>query len=129
MMTTEVVLDASAILADIYGEPGADDVRRVISGAALSAVNLAEVVAKLIDDGLPPHEVEDRVRRLSCTIETVDWDRAVLGGLLHKNTRRRGISLGDRFCLQLARELDLPVLTTDRRWASLDVGVEVRLIR
>jgi ribonuclease VapC len=48
---------------------------------------------------------------------------------LHAETRRTGVSLGDRFCLALARELSLPALTADRRWKDLGLGVEIQLIR
>jgi len=128
-MAADTVLDASAVLADIYGEAGGDVARAALDGGRFSAVNLAEVVTKLIDDGLPANEVDFIARRLSCTVEPADRDRAVLSGLLQQQTRGSGISLGDRFCLALARELGLPVLTADRRWAEFELGVEVRLIR
>jgi PIN domain nuclease of toxin-antitoxin system len=128
-MTSEVVLDASAVLADIYGEAGSEVVRQTAAHARLSAVNLAEVVTKLIDDGMPPDEADDLARRLRWAIEPVDADRALLCGLLYEKTRRTGVSLGDRFCLVLGQELGAPVLTADRRWATLDLDVEVRLIR
>ena len=50
------VLDASAILAAIGNEPGADLVFEHISHAAVSTVNLAEVQSKLIERGFPPNE-------------------------------------------------------------------------
>ncbi len=97
--------------------------------SCISAVNYAEVLTKLIDEGMPPAQAEDAVAQMRCDVIGADKDRSLLVGMLHAKTRRRGISLGDRYCLQLARELGLPVLTTDRRWADLDIGVEVRLIR
>jgi ribonuclease VapC len=129
MMANETVLDASAILADIFDEPGAEVVRAALADGRLSAVNLAEVVTKLLDEGLPADEVDFLARRLTCAIEPADRDRAVRAALLHQRTRRAGISLGDRFCLALAQEIGAPVLTADRRWNELDLGVEVRLIR
>jgi len=125
----EFVLDSSAILAELHGEPGADTVRSVLPTACVSVVNYAEVITKLIDEGLPFSRAEDLFERLYCEVVDADKHRGALAGAMHEETRRTGVSLGDRFCLQLARELKLPALTTDRRWKTLDLGVEVTLIR
>ncbi len=126
---SEVVVDSSAVLAVTYGEPGAEMVRQAMPRASLSAVNLAEVVSGLIREGAPEQEAVDFARYLRCTVVPADRDRAIQVGLLAAAPGRSGISLGDRFCLALARELDQPALTGDRRWATLDLGIEVRLIR
>jgi ribonuclease VapC len=123
------VFDSSAILALLHREPGADIVRAALATACISAANYAEVVTKLIEEGLPFGQAETYFTRLYCPVIEVDEDRAALAGAMHEETRRTGLSLGDRFCLQLARELHVPVLTTDTRWKSLDLGVEVTLIR
>ena len=126
---TDVVLDSSAILATLFGEPGGEIARAAMKRACLSAVNFTEVVTKLIDQGLTSMEAQDSIDRLGCELMDVDKYRATSAGALHARTQRTGISLGDRFCLSLASELGLPVLTTDRRWKTLDLGVEVTLIR
>jgi ribonuclease VapC len=128
-MVIEFVFDSSAILADLHGELGASIVEAALPTACISAVNYAEVITKLIEEGLPFIQAEDLFQRLYCPVIEADEDRAALAGALHEQTRRTGVSLGDRFCLQLARELNVPVLTTDRRWSTLDLGVEVTLIR
>ena len=128
-MAIEFVLDSSAVLADLHGEPGADVVAAALPTACISVVNYAEVITKLIEEGLPFAQAEVLFRRLYCPVIEADEDRASLAGALHEMTRRTGVSLGDRFCLQLGRELNVPVLTTDRRWKALDLGVEVTLIR
>jgi len=125
----EAVLDSSAILALVLLEPGADAVRATLPNACISAVNYAEVITKLIDEGLPFSQAQTFFERLYCPVIDVDEDRAALAGEMHEKTRRTGVSLGDRFCLQLAQELRVPALTTDRRWKTLDLGVEVTLIR
>jgi len=125
----DTVLDSSAILANLFGEPGGEIARAAMQRACISAVNYAEVVTKLIDQGLTPMQAQDAIDRLGCELMDVDKHRAASAGALHEKTRRTGISLGDRFCLALAEELGLPVLTTDRRWKALDLGVEVTLIR
>jgi ribonuclease VapC len=125
----ECVFDSSAILADLHGEPGADVVAATLPRACISAVNYAEVITKLIEEGMPFAQAENLFRRLYCPVIEADEDRAALVGGLHEKTRRTGVSLGDRFCLQLAMEFGVPVLTTDRRWQTLDLGVEVTVIR
>jgi PIN domain nuclease of toxin-antitoxin system len=125
----EFVLDSSAILAELLQEPGAERVAAARPTACISAVNYSEIIAKLIDGGLSATQAEDVAEQLRCDIFEADKHRSVLSGLLHEKTRRRGISLGDRYCLQLAMELRVPVLTTDRLWASLGLDVEVVVIR
>ena len=126
---TEFVLDASAILAQLQGEPGGERVASHLDDAWVSAVNLAEVAQKLVNDGASDQGVRDTLADLPCDV--VDFDRAmaIRVGLLRRTTRERGLSLGDRACLALAERLGLPVLTADRAWAELDLGIEVVLIR
>ena len=126
---TEYVLDASAVLAEVYDEPGADVVRDCAAGARLSALNLAEVVSKLVDNGMRPEIARQTAGELPLTIVALGKDVATEAGILRLATRRAGLSLGDRVCIALAVELGLPILTADRQWAGLDLGVEVRLIR
>lgn len=126
---TDHVLDSSAVLADLFGEPGAESVRPAVEGAFLSAVNYAEVISKLVDNGVEPLEARERVDELPCSVVPPDPACAAQAGTLRAATRRAGLTLGDRFCLALALQLGLPVLTADRRWKDLDIGVDVRLIR
>jgi PIN domain nuclease of toxin-antitoxin system len=125
----DYVLDASAILAELHQEPGAETVRAARRSACMSAVNYAEVIAKLLDEGVPLVQAETVLARLHCDIIEADKYRSLLVGALHEKTRRKGISLADRYCLQLAKELGLPLLTSDRDLRNLDVGVDVRPIR
>ena len=125
---TEVVLDSSAVLADLRGEPGADVVRSVSPASYLSAINLAEVITKLIEAGTPPGEAGAIAEGLGYTIVVDDQARATSAGKLHARTRGAGVSLGGRFCLALAQELSLPALTADRRWKTLELDIEITLI-
>ena len=126
---TSFVLDSSAVLASLFGEPGGDDVDVAIEESLLSAANYAEIITKLIDKGVSPQDASDATSQLRCEVATVDEERAAAAGVLHARTRGKGVSLGDRFCLALAQELGLPALTADRRWKDLDLDVEVTLIR
>ena len=125
----DVVLHASALLARIWREPGFDAVEAVIDGASVSAVNVAEVAQKMIDRGVDDLTVSLTLADLPIRIEGVDSAAGLRIGLLRRSTRVAGLSLGDRACLELASRQGFPVLTADRAWASVDVGVEVVLIR
>lgn len=125
------VLDASAVLALIYREPGHEQVAEALPGAVLSAVNYAEVIQKLAQHGHPsPVEAADVVRSLGSTVMAVDADDAVRAARMWPATRPAGLSLGDRFCLAVAAGVpNGRVVTADRRWTAVDVGVPVDLIR
>ena len=126
---TEAVVDASAVLAVFQAEPGASKVKDALPSVLLSSVNASEAVAKLIRYGSDPQAAVDMVRRLRCPIVPVDDRLGLRAGALYATTFRLGLSLGDRVCLALAEREGLPVLTADSAWASLDIGVEIRLIR
>jgi PIN domain nuclease of toxin-antitoxin system len=124
-----VVLDASAIIAAIGSEPGADIVLEQISNAAVSTVNLAEVKSKLVDSGFPPADAWEAAVSFSREIFDFDSRQADVAGGLISSTRHLGLSLGDRSCLALALILKAPVYTADRDWTKLDLGLDIRLVR
>lgn len=125
------ILDASAILAALNDEAGADRVATALPGGMVSAVNMAEVAAGLLRGGNKPVQVRAVLRALDCTVVAADEEMAIDAGLLRAITDRAGLSLADRFCFALARRLALPILTTDRQWAEVasDAEVLVELIR
>lgn len=124
-----LVLDASALLAVLLDEPGGDRVLPVLQGAVMSAVNLSESVSRAIDRGFPASDALALVDRFRLTVSAFDRKQAELAAGLRLAMRAKGLSLGDRACLALALDLDCPVLTADRAWAALDLGVDIRLIR
>lgn len=124
-----VVLDASAVLAHIGGERGSDSIGEVAADAFISAVNLAEVISKLMERDLTAHQADAIVYRYGYEVVSFDEGLARLAGALRPATKSLGLSLGDRACLALAQREGLPVLTADRAWAKLAVGVEVKVIR
>ncbi|HEX7758538.1 MAG TPA: type II toxin-antitoxin system VapC family toxin [Caulobacteraceae bacterium] len=126
---TDVILDSSAVLAFMLNEPGSEAVRVAIVNAGICAVNYAEVASKIVDGGGDPAELRQMLSEANCDVIEADIDLATNAGLLRASTRHRGLSLGDRFCLALAQELSLPVLTADQAWRDLDLGVEITLIR
>jgi ribonuclease VapC len=123
------VLDASALLALIQGEPGAMRVRAVVRQAALSSVNLTEVVTKLVAKGTLIEEVREILGGIEPRVHAHDEQLAIDAGVMHASTRKLGLSLGDRACLALARRLSATALTTDRAWSRVDVDVAIEVIR
>lgn len=125
------VLDASALLALLLDEPGASVVAEALIEARMSSVNYAEVVSHFIHLGMPATEVEAMLRPLPFAIIDADQALATSAGQLRAVTATAGLSLGDRFCLALARRDCLPALTADRQWQSIAeaAGVEVSVIR
>lgn len=126
---TDVILDSSAVLAFMLNEPGSEVVRLAIVNAGICAVNYAEVASKIVDGGGDPARLRQMLSEANCDVIEADVDLATRAGLLRAPTRHRGLSLGDRFCLALAQECGLPVLTADQAWRDLDLGVEITLIR
>lgn len=122
------MLDASAVLAVLLDEPGAEAVQRLLPGALLSSVNLTEVVGKLCDRGMPAEQVVAAIALIGVEIVPFDAEQAKVAGELRPLTRNAGLSLGDRACLALARLRGLPAFTADVAWATVP-GCEVRLIR
>ena len=126
-----VVLDASAVLAVILEEPGADVVVEALrSGAAMSTVNVAEVAARLHQDGWSTSEVALVFDSLGIEVLPFGPESALLSGRLRTATREFGLGLGDRACLASGLVEGCPVLTSDRSWQELDIAdVDIRCIR
>jgi len=128
---SEAVLDSSAVLAVLNGEPGEDVVRRWLAGpvAVLCSVNLAEVVTKLVEQGAAETTIQRALATVQLEVADFDAELAYAAGLLRAATRQAGLSLGDRACLALGIRLKLPVVTADRSWAGLGLPVEVVVVR
>lgn len=126
---SDVVLDASALLALLNEEPGAEEVEGTIPGAVIGAVNFSEVVAKLADGGMPEPAIHAALDGIQIHVVPFEAHLAYRAGQLRPSTRRRGLSFGDRACIALGVAHRLPILTTDRRWKELGLEVEIRLIR
>jgi PIN domain nuclease of toxin-antitoxin system len=123
------VLDASALLALLNREAGADAVEAVLGEACIGAVNLAECLAKLAESGVPEKTAWEIVASLELDVVPFNAGHARETARLKPLTRKQGLSPGDRACLALARLTKRPVLTADRSWKTLDVGTEIRIIR
>ena len=123
------MLDASALIAFLRKEKGAERVQEALASACISAVNLSEVVAKLADYGKPVEEIAVHIDRLQIPVVAFDAEQAQMAASLREPTRAAGLSLGDRACLALALKQRLPALTTEKTWLECKVGVKVVKIR
>lgn len=126
----EVVLDASAILAVLDREPGAEKLTaELLNRAVVSSVNLAEIQTVLVSRGQAHdeawHDACGPVREVAAFTE----EQARITGGLADRTRSLGLSLGDRACLALGLQLGAPVYTADRAWKKLKLGISIHLLR
>ena len=126
------LLDASAMLALVLNERGAERVEAVMDHAAIHAVNFTEVVTKLVQGGVPVQRARSLTDELAIGVyEEFSVDQAEAAGRLHAATRDCGLSLGDVICLTMARCLGLTAVTSERIWAGVGVreGTKVLCIR
>lgn len=127
---SKIVLDASAIMAVIQAEPGREQLtQELLANAVCSAVNLAEVHAKLTSRGLPSHGAWEYATSPIVEIVPFDADQARISGDLVTQTKQLGLSLGDRACLALGIALQAPIYTAEKIWSKLKVGVPIHVIR
>lgn len=124
-----VILDASALLALVNQESGQELVAEVLSRSLVSAVNLSEVVAKLMDQAIPEDNIREILAALDLSVVPFDEEQGIVAGQLRSLTKKYGLSLGDRACLALGLQTQHPVMTADRDWAKLQISLEIQLIR
>jgi PIN domain nuclease of toxin-antitoxin system len=121
------VLDASAVLAWLQSEPGADVVDPLLVDGVISAANWSEVLQKVAQRGKGTRETADLLRALGLQVEALTEEDAVVAAeiwLVAPN-----LALGDRCCLALARRLLAPVITADRFWTEVPVAEKIIAIR
>ncbi|WP_066918731.1 type II toxin-antitoxin system VapC family toxin [Methylobacterium sp. CCH5-D2] len=125
-----VVFDTSAVIALLRGEPGAPIVAGRVGQAAMSTVNLQELIKALILRGVVLPVIEEMIQELRLDLHAHDREAAFAAARLTEATRSHGSGLGDRTCMALAIKLGVPVLTTDRAWAKLKIpGLTVEVVR
>lgn len=128
---TGPVLDASALIAMLKAEPGGETVAAAIADARMGVFNLAEVITHFANLGMPANAIDAMLAPLPITLVPADAALARVAGHLRALTASAGLSLGDRFCLALARQEGRPAWTADRAWADVAaaIAVEVKLVR
>ena len=127
---SDIVLDASAILAFINAEPGAEKLTtELLSSAVVSAVNAAEVQSKLVRDGVDPSDAWELATGITREVAPFTASQARIAGELILETGALGLSLGDRACMALGTAKGAPVYTTDRSWKSMKLSVQLHVLR
>ena len=124
-----IVLDASALIALLLTEPGHETVEQHIATAAISAVNLAEVLAHTSRERISSRILLPKLEALGLTIVDFDQPQAVVVSDIREYARGHGVGLADCCCIALAMNRAWPVLTADRIWTTLDFDIDVRLVR
>ncbi|MEL7078544.1 MAG: type II toxin-antitoxin system VapC family toxin [Cyanobacteria bacterium J06643_13] len=124
-----VILDASALLAYLQDEPGSEAVDKVLAESVISSVNWAEVVQKTTAGGVESDGLLNDLQALGLKVEAFTLEDAELVRKLWLQTKTAGLSLGDRACLSLGRRLNVSVITCDRVWNSLNLDLDVKVIR
>jgi ribonuclease VapC len=125
-----IVFDASAILALLRDEPGADVVAQYIGDGLISAVNLQEVIKGLLRREVPIDAALAILDALHLDVRPHGRDDAIAAAKLYPATKSFGSGLGDRTCMALAIAEGLPVLTADREWAKIEIpGLTLSLAR
>lgn len=122
-----VVLDSSAVLAWLQGEPGGRQVRALLEGGVIGAANWSEILQKAQQHGKVIHDVGRLLRALGTRVAPVEERDAERAARLWASGS--SLSLGDRLGLALAERLKLPAVTADAAWADVDVDVAVQLVR
>ena len=123
------VLDSSAVLAVLFGEDGAENAIPHLTAGCISTVNVAEVVTRAIKVGASFEAVRDFLSRLGLEVVPFDLQNALTAGSLQPLAGPHNLSLGDRACLALGLTAGRSVVTADRRWANVPLGVAIILIR
>jgi ribonuclease VapC len=132
-MSDKIVMDSSAMIALLEQEKGSEIVARNLSNAIISSVNLSEVITiinrKIAEDEGAQEEALRLLRNSFPNIISFEEEQAIIAGSLDKITKKYCLSLGDKACLALAKYKNCPVLTADKVWKKLELGIDVRLIR
>lgn len=127
---TSVVFDASAVLALIGGEPGADIVTNHIDHGIISAVNLQEIIKELLRRSIPLDNILEIIDALHLNVRVHGRDEAIAAAALYSATKEYGSGLGDRSCMALAIAEKIPALTADHSWTKVKMrGLKIKLIR
>jgi ribonuclease VapC len=129
------LLDASALVAWLKGERGADAIDRLIAVCAISSVNLAESLEHA--SGTAWRQVDTIADLRACGLAVLPFeadDAAHVpivrrAGRALSKVRTNALSLGDCCCIATARRHGIPVITGDAAWTALDLGVMVHLFR
>lgn len=124
-----IVLDSSAILAVLLKEPGRDFVLDRIQGAFATVVTFCETLTVMVRNKSDARSEAEAILALGVPIVPVAQSLAIEAASMIAKTQFYGLSLGDRLCIGLGKELNAEVLTGDRVWREINLGAKITLIR
>ncbi len=124
-----MVFDSSVLIALFKQEPGCETAENSLNDALISTVNLAEVASYMARNSVPSETIHEALAAFPIEIVPFETEQALIAGCLYRSCKHLGLSLGDRACLALAKSHNLPVLTADRVWSKLDIGISIQTIR
>ncbi len=129
-MNNRVILDASALLALIQEETGAEIIKPLLKFSVMSAVNVTETLSVLQRTNISPEEGLTLITDIVTTIVPFDLEQAAQVAKLHPLVQPQGLSLADRACIALGIKLQIPIYTADRIWDEIKLdNIDIRLIR
>lgn len=127
---SKVIVDASALLALLRNEPGAHVVEELLGRIVMSSLNVSEVASVLLDSEMSLPECEEIIFPLISHLVPFDASQAIFAANLRKQTKQKGLSLGERACIALGLKMNLPIYTADQKWIELGLtDIDIKLIR
>ena len=126
----DIVLDASALLAFLQNETGGNNVEKYLANACMSSVNFSEVITILNQNGIHENIAKELITDVISEIIPFDSEQAFYTAILRQESKKFGLSFGDRACLVLAQQKKATVLTADKIWKNLHLeNVRIEIIR
>jgi ribonuclease VapC len=126
----EYVLDSTALIALVLGEPGFERVQGLLERSGVSAVNLTETIHKLVQKGSAQRSVEHLVQGLQLNVIAWSEDLSYQSAEFAVLGKSHGLSLGGRACLTLAKQLKATAVTADQAWTEVPaLGVRLLMFR
>lgn len=122
-------LDSSALIAYVFSECGAENSSKYLYNSIMSSVIYSEYFSLMLERGFSNEDIYELIESFKIEIIDFDEEQAVIAAELRSKTKSKGLSLGDRACLALAITKKIPVVTADKIWSKLNVGVDIKLIR
>lgn len=121
---SKIVFDSSALIALFAKECGYEFIKKHMKDAIISSVNIAEVYRYCIEiQKLTEDESKNLIKLSDIKIIYFNNEQALITANLISKTKQYGLSLGDRACIALAISRKSSVITCDRIWQKVDIGI------
>lgn len=129
-MNNKIIFDSSALIALLAKEKGFEVIKRHLRNAIISSVNIAEVYKYCVDkQNLTIEECKSMMKISGIKIIDFNDEQALVSADIYPKTKEYGLSLGDRACISLAIIMNSCILTCDKIWEKVDLGVQYIIVR